>query len=402
MAEMEKYNDEAVEMLLKHAKRLLKNDHNKNIVENRSDLNYSIGNVTDPLKTYKEMVSGSYLYGRGTKRELEANTCVGWVITLPKSVSDYGAVDKNETRLLNPEKERMFFEGVYNFVSDRYGSVFYNRIHYDEVQPHIHIWFVPRTKLDPVLVQNKTTKTHHFVRLESGRYEYQTKLQLDENGEKIPIKNYSHDTQYYDTKISCADVMNKAELQHFHGDLAAYLKEHNIPGADSIYTGATGGNNLTVKTMKEFEEKAGFRVEEIKDKPLSYEALKKILAVSRISKQQKLVIENINSEALLKAIEKAAEKNVQKAAEEIKSLKEKSLTESVSSSGKYASLEAENKRLQSELEAKDARIKELEETLEKEKAARSQTSSQGWGQQTQNSSWGQVSGWGNKEEIKSW
>ena len=48
-------------------------------------------------------------------------------------------------------------------------------------------------------------------------------------------------SDYYDTKISGADVLNKAELQHFHKDLAEYFKKNNLPGADSIYSGKTDG-----------------------------------------------------------------------------------------------------------------------------------------------------------------
>ena len=57
-------------------------------------------------------------------------------------------------------------------------------------------------------------------------------------------------TDYYDTKISAFDVCNKAELQHIHKNLAEFMKANNIPGADYVYTGKTGGINFSVKTLK--------------------------------------------------------------------------------------------------------------------------------------------------------
>lgn len=54
-------------------------------------------------------------------------------------------------------------------------------------------------------------------------------------------------TDYYDTKISAFDVCNKAELQHIHKNLAEFMKANNIPGADYVYTGKTGGINFSVK-----------------------------------------------------------------------------------------------------------------------------------------------------------
>ena len=43
MAELEKFTDDGVMMLLKHSDRQLKNDSNKDIIEAKKDLNYSTG-----------------------------------------------------------------------------------------------------------------------------------------------------------------------------------------------------------------------------------------------------------------------------------------------------------------------------------------------------------------------
>ena len=98
MAELEKFTDDGVMMLLKHSDRQLKNDSNKDIVEEKKDLNYSVSMEHDglsPREYYKQIKDSSYLYGRGSQREAEAVTCCSWVVTLPKSVSDYSTVGKD-------------------------------------------------------------------------------------------------------------------------------------------------------------------------------------------------------------------------------------------------------------------------------------------------------------------
>lgn len=161
-------------MLLKHDERKLKNDSNIEIVANRSALNYSIPHTHNGLTDrayYKNLISENYLYGRGTQREAEAVTCGSWVVTLPREVSDYYGIDKNEVTRINPKEEDAFFKGVYDFVTARYGNSFHNKIHFDEGgQPHIHIMFCPITKLDHEQVQCKTKKTKMEHRTDSGRY----------------------------------------------------------------------------------------------------------------------------------------------------------------------------------------------------------------------------------------
>ena len=278
MAELEKYTEDSVMMLLKHVDRQLKNDANKDIVQLKSRLNYSIGITCPPKERYKQIKDKSYLYGRGTQRESKAITCCSWVVTLPKSVSDYSTVGKDEIKILNPEAERAFFEGVNRFIAKRYGTVFYNRVHYDEAgQAHIHVYFIPLTKLDHDLVHYKTIKTHDAFKTESGRYEFRYRYKL-ENGEKIPLRNYAKISDSFESKISGADVLNKAELQHFHSDLAEYLKKNQIPGADYVCNGKTGGKNISVKSMKELKTVTGLSIEELKELQLNRDQLHKIIA----------------------------------------------------------------------------------------------------------------------------
>lgn len=200
---MEKHNDEAMLMLLKHSDRQLTNDSNLEIVSEKSALNYSItldhGGMTD-MEYYKKMVDNSYLYGRGSKREAEAVTCCSWVIILPKEVSDYSTVEKTEIVRLHPVEEEQFFQGALAFVAKRYGeeNIIHAKVHYDEGgQPHIHIFFVPRKELDHDQVHFKTTTIKKAVRTETGRWEYTFRFRTDANGERIALKNYFKMSDYF-------------------------------------------------------------------------------------------------------------------------------------------------------------------------------------------------------------
>lgn len=431
MAELEKFTDDGVMMLLKHSDRQLRNDSNKDIVEEKKDLNYSISmerGGLSPREFYKQIKDSSYLYGRGTQREAEAVTCCSWVITLPKSVSDYSTVGKNEIIILNPDTEKAFFEGVNKFVSDRYcSSVFFNRVHYDEGgQPHIHIYFVPRTKLDHDLVHYKTTKTHVAVRTETGRYEFAYRFKL-ENGEKIPLKNYAKMSDYYDTKISGADVLNKAELQHFHGDLAEYLRKNNLPGAESVYSGKTDGKNVSVKSLKEFTKATGITIEELREHPLTKDEISELFDKTELKPSDRRAIEAINNEAIIEklqaqvheyrteianAISMDSSAEIAHKDEQIRKLshtiyeKNQELSETINCNAdlrkKISEMEKAIETKQAEIDRAQARI----ENLEKEVEASRTDKTQGWGQST--STWGDKpqSGWGTKtttiEEEKTW
>lgn len=367
MANIEKYTDDAIMMLLKHANRQLKNDANKEIITAKSDLNYAIKLDYNGLTSkafYKQILDGSYLYGRGSKRESKAVTSCSWVITLPKSVSDYSAVENDEIKILNPTEENAFFDGVTRFVADRYGTVFYNQVHYDEGgQPHVHIYFVPVTQLDHDQIHYKTRKTHQTIKTDSGRYEFIYQFKLD-NGKKIPLNNYARMSDYYDTKISAADVLNKAELQHFHRDLAAYLKNNNLPGADSVYTGNTDGKNISVKTLKKITKVTGLTIEELKEHPLQKEALAELLATADIKPAERKTIELINSEALINNLEK-----------------------------KLTVMEQTLETKQKELNKANARVKDME----REKSMDREWGSSAWGEKTE-------SAWGSKQttHVKDW
>lgn len=252
-----KFTDEILQKILTHNKRITDIHSNPNIDSKRSALNYSIPHDHQGLKDleyYKKRLNETYIYGRGTKRESATITGCSWVVTLPKEL--YG----------NTEKERLFFHSVFDFICLRYGAenILFNHIHYDEDGlPHIHVAFCPVTTLDHEKVQYKTYKTKETVRLESGRYEYVHQFKLNSDGTKIKLKNYAKMTDFFNEKLDCNTVMNRMELKTFHGDLQQYLTEHNVDG--KVKTGATGGVNFTVSELKEFTQKTGLHLDQLKE-----------------------------------------------------------------------------------------------------------------------------------------
>ena len=268
--------------LLKHDLRKLKNDSNADIDFKWSNLNYAIpcntAGLTD-LQYYKKIVEKAYIYGRGSQREADAVTCCSWVVTLPKEISDYGTISKERPLRINPEKETAFFQGVYDFIQNRYATCFHAVIHYDEAgQPHGHFFLVPRVAIDHELIRNKTQKTHIAEKLPSGRWQYKVKLCEDSKGNVIPLPNYAKASDSYEWKISAADVFCKAELQNWHKDLSDFLRNRQIPGADYVCNGKTGGKNISVKSMKELKTVTGLSVEELKELQINREQMQKIIA----------------------------------------------------------------------------------------------------------------------------
>lgn len=257
MASSEKFTDDAMCNMLRHNNRATANSSNKDIDPERTKFNYSFpmdhGDLSDH-KYYKQLVGKNYLYGRGSKREKDAVTGCGWVVTLPQEIQGY------------PDKEKAFFQGAFDFISERYGkeNIINNAVHYDESgAPHIHVVFCPVTNLDHDIVQHKTIKTTKAVKLESGRYEYTYRFKLDDNGEKIKLKNYAKMSDYYDEKIDCNSVLNKVELRNFHQDLQKYLTDNGIEG--TVINGKTDGINFSVKELKEFTAKTGLHLDEVKE-----------------------------------------------------------------------------------------------------------------------------------------
>lgn len=257
MASLEKFVDEEIVAQLAHNSRAKKTYSNKDIDLTKSHQNYSFpmdhGDLS-PLDFYKKRLDENYIYGRGTKREKEAVTSFGWVVTLPAELAG------------DQVKEKNFFRGVFDFISARYGSqnIISNDVHYDEAGlPHIHVVVLPSVPLNLDQVHNKIIRTKQAVRTESGRYEYAVRF-AEKDGARIPVKNYARMADYFTEKLSANDVLNKAELQHFHNDLQTYLTANGIDG--KVVTGTTGGINFTTEELKDFTQKTGLTLADVKER----------------------------------------------------------------------------------------------------------------------------------------
>ncbi|SEK18540.1 Plasmid recombination enzyme [Pseudobutyrivibrio ruminis] len=256
MASVMKFTHEAVVNLIRHNGRNIEGNSNADINPELTHLNYSFsmkehGELSD-YQYYKKLVDSSYIYGRGTLREKDAIKACSWVVTAPADIVG----DK--------DKEDAFFRGVYSFISNRYGSenIINNVVHYDEAgEPHCHVIFVPIVELDHEKIKHKTIRDKTAVQASSGRWYFDSHYKLDD-GQKVPLKNYSKMSDYYDKKISANDVLNKAELKHFHTDLQSYLIENNIEG--KVVNGTTGGISFSIQKLKEFTAKTGLKISDLK------------------------------------------------------------------------------------------------------------------------------------------
>lgn len=418
MGSIIKLTDDAMFKICHHNNRETIENSNVDIVEERSELNYSFtlnhGDLTD-YEYYKKRVGELYLYGRGSLREKEAVTGFNMVVTAPKEICG------------DQEKEDAFFKGVFDFVSNRYGveNIVNTAVHYDEVGqgPHIHLVIIPVTKLDHDVVQNKTVKTTNAVKLESGRYEYSYRFKHDENGERIPLKNYAKMSDYYDEKIDANSVLNKAELRHFHQDLQQYLTDNGIEG--KVITGKTGGVNFTVQELKEFTANTGLRLEDVQELTADKGILEalvssndKVQTLEQIIKEKNLTIANLQTEIQSRdrAIDRAdktaelAEKDKQiRDLTKIISAKNQALSQATDKTTEFEKKLNEMQQTLTEKEralaSANERIKELE--TKKNVEVKPTEQPQSWGQEP-TSSWGSTarSGWGtntvNNEEEKLW
>lgn len=117
-------------------------------------------------------------------------TAVSWVITLPKEIPAGSA------------KDREFFRASMDFLSSKYGSdnIISVNIHRDEAQPHMHYVFMP----------------------------------VDARG-----------------RISCKNLMTKAELSGFHPQLQSFMQSRGIDcNVNSGITRAQGGNRTIAELKK--------------------------------------------------------------------------------------------------------------------------------------------------------
>lgn len=372
-----------------HIDREHANPKNTDIDPERTNLNYSFPMLHDgtrPFEYYKQRIGEVYLYGRGSHRESKSITGCSWVVSLPKEL--YG----------DAAKEKAFFQGTYDFISERYGkeNIINNAVHYDEAGlPHIHVLFSPITRLDHEIARYKTKRTQHAEKIESGRYEY-TYIHVDKNGKPadennpdtwVKLNNYARISDYYDEKIDCNSVLNKIELKNFHSDLQQYLCDHGIEG--KVITGKTG-TNFTVKELKEFTATTGLHLDEVKEMMQDNQSLLQ----SYVDKDAR----TIQIEQLLHKKDEIIQSLQNKLLE--KDCKLDQLTQSdFEKAQKIAQLTKNNADL-------ERKISEMERSMEETKSAEllHRDSDQTWGHST----WGEnlQSGWNGKtntyNEEKTW
>ena len=130
-----------------------------------------------------------------------------WIVTLPKNLKEQTESD-----------QQAFFEKTYAFLSERYGgekNVLSAQVHLDETTPHLHFVFMP--------------------------------VVWDEK--KQP------------EKVSAKEVLNRNDLQKFHGELDTFLKKE-LP---TIYKdGILNGETIELDSVKEIKKYAK-QIQEKKD-----------------------------------------------------------------------------------------------------------------------------------------
>ena len=175
--------------------------------------NYKLGEQEMDLSEQIEKRFGMGDLKVSTRRDL--NVMSDWVITCPREIDE-------------PEEQKRFFETVYQFTKDRYGSenVLTGFVHMDESQPHMHLPVIP---------------VHHG-------------------------KKGSH--------VSSKELFTRSELQNYQKDLDKKIAdEFGSPGL--ILNGRTKGN-FTYEELKE-RDKAEWRIKVANEQYEKMRADKKVL-----------------------------------------------------------------------------------------------------------------------------
>ncbi len=193
MAHVEKYTMADVTGIFIHYDRSPGHSlSNKDIDETRTHLNYNLAAADQPLPQKKFLKNRlAQIKTNGRKNQ---NVIADWVITQPADVKD--------------DDSSQFFQEVYRFLSDRYGSknVVSAYVHMDEVgnTPHVHFCFIP--------------------------------VEVLEDGTE---------------KLNAKAIINRTELQKFHKELQTEM-DQRIGYHISITSGITKaqGGNKSITQLK--------------------------------------------------------------------------------------------------------------------------------------------------------
>lgn len=218
MASVEKFTLSAVRNQLRHNLREIAESSNKDIDRTLSHLNYSLapdrGGLSD-LGYFRLRKSELHCMKRA-----DVKVMAGWVVTVPQELD-------------TPEQQRAFFQAAYDFLEGRYGQK-------NVIQAVVHLDEGKREKAldrwgNPLLREDGSEAT----RLVYGRPHMHFCF--------IPaIKSDEPQLE----KICAKKVLDRRELQRFHGDFQAYLDDHGIEC--KVVTGAVRayGRNRTVAELK--------------------------------------------------------------------------------------------------------------------------------------------------------
>lgn len=225
MASVQKFAAGAVRNELRHNARQIRHNSNRDIVPELSCHNYDLTparKVTDPYLYYRQRLSEVYCYNRS-----DVKTAAGWIITCPQELTD-------------GVQQRAFFEATARFLTERYGeaNVLQICVHCDEGK-----WAPVTDRWGNVICGDDGTPITERV-CGQPHLHFVFMPVVPDRSEKHPQTE----------KICAKEVLNKAELQHFHVDLQAYLLAHDINAA--VITGAVraqGYNRSVTDLKREFE-----------------------------------------------------------------------------------------------------------------------------------------------------
>lgn len=225
MASVQKFAAAAVRNQLRHNTREIADSSNHDIDRSRSKYNYALtpdhGGLSD-YEYYQQRKSELYVWNRR-----DVKTMAGWVVTLPREITAL-------------EQQRAFFQSSYNFLENRYGreNVVQAIVHMDEGKREK---IVDRWGL-PVLNDDGSQATRVVYGQPHLHFCF------------IPVAPDSNSAHIQSEKICAKIVLDRRELQRFHGDFQSYLDARGIDC--NVVTGvvrAYGRNRTVAELKREYE-----------------------------------------------------------------------------------------------------------------------------------------------------
>ncbi len=203
MAHITKFKLHSMPQMFAHINRdknTIRKYDNQDIDTSRSYLNQDLihGDMTDLNARMSEV-------SHQKRKDLVA--CCGVVITLPAELHSSDLATQNQ-----------FFNYCTDFIKQKFGekNTIYATIHHDETTPHVHIGFVPVTKIE-------------------RKYRSKTK-----KGET-----------YTQERISAKDVVTKSMLNSFHIELDCYITEKLGQKVSILINDNIKRKNLSIGELKE-------------------------------------------------------------------------------------------------------------------------------------------------------